>query len=85
MRKASYRTCNRNIFEHIYHDYQCILNFHLEIGVSFISYPFAIRKLQKYRQVMFCARVMFLKNIAQIRQKIYIKKVYFMGVRGLTT
>ena len=43
------------------------------------------RDKANYRQVSFCGRVTFLKNAAQIDQKLPFKIVYFMGVRGLTT
>jgi hypothetical protein len=33
----------------------------------------------------FYVRVTFLKNVVQIKYKIPIKTLYFLGVRGLTT
>jgi len=44
----------------------------------------------KYRQVLFCVRVMFLKKsrkskMRKINTKFPFKTLYFLGVRGLTT
>jgi hypothetical protein len=49
-----------------------------------------MRKIMKYRPVLFCAGIMFLKKvkqikIAQIEHIFPFKTVYFLGIGGLTT